>query len=274
MAETRELKKIMKEPAVAFGGFAALLLQIAHPSVGRGVANHSDFAYRALDRADNTGIYIYTMVFGTEEEKAAMRHWVNQAHVPVKGGSGATAYSAKDPRLQLWVAATIYVGMIGGYEMAYGPISPAIAERVYQEFSIMATSLQCPPEMWPKDRAAFRKYYNDVVENELVVLPEAKKVLYDLFKPKGLPIFLRPIFPIALYFAKCITIEQLPPQLRDGFGLNRTKTSKFSSNASIAVFLAINPIIPSFIRHAPKNYYMWKMRRMIKKKGLVKAVQA
>jgi hypothetical protein len=113
---TPALRKVLKESICLMGGLTALLLQIAHPGVGAGVAFHSDFVYRAFQRMENTAIYIYGIVFGTEEEKRAIQDWVDKMHAPVKGERGGVQYDAKDPDLQLWVAATIYVAMVGMYE--------------------------------------------------------------------------------------------------------------------------------------------------------------
>jgi uncharacterized protein (DUF2236 family) len=44
------MRLVAREGALLAGGARAILLQIAHPAVGRGVAEHSDFAGRPLDR--------------------------------------------------------------------------------------------------------------------------------------------------------------------------------------------------------------------------------
>ncbi|KAF9890811.1 hypothetical protein FE257_005382 [Aspergillus nanangensis] len=175
-----DLQMVAREGISLLGGPAAILLQIAHPKVGQGVADHSTFASRAISRAQYTQMYIYVMIFGSVDEKAAMKAWVDKAHSRVKGGSGekgSPKYDATDPELQLWVAATIYASMVASYEIIYGPLPPARAERVYQAYSCMGTSLQVPREMWPKNLRAFRKYWDDMINNQLQVTPDARKVL-------------------------------------------------------------------------------------------------
>lgn len=94
-----EIKPVISEFIGVAAGLTTVLLQVAHPVVGRGVGIHSQFSvrYRARDRAEKTGIYVYVMVFGEPHEKAAMRDYVNKMHARVKGGEGPTAYYAKDP---------------------------------------------------------------------------------------------------------------------------------------------------------------------------------
>ena len=64
-------------------------------------------------------------------------------------------YSALDPKLQLWVAATgfgtamIYRDMAGWYT------SPEDQEQLLQEFSTVGTGLQVPLSMWPRTVVSF-----------------------------------------------------------------------------------------------------------------------
>ena len=52
------------------GGGRAILLQLAYPAVGHGVAAHSDFADRSLDRLQNTLRFVYAVAFGTPAQLA------------------------------------------------------------------------------------------------------------------------------------------------------------------------------------------------------------
>jgi hypothetical protein len=162
------MRKIVAESASLEGGVAAVLLQIAHPAVVAGVAAHSSFTYRRIERARRSVVYIYCMTFGTSEEKRLITDATHCAHAQVKG----KGYDANDVDAQLWVAATIYWSMVESYEMVFGKLEEERAERVYREFSVMATALRVPPEKWPKDTEAFRIYWDEVVSN-LVITDEA-----------------------------------------------------------------------------------------------------
>ncbi|KAL4921995.1 hypothetical protein BDW62DRAFT_197234 [Aspergillus aurantiobrunneus] len=260
-SELIELPKILKESITGFGGFGALLLQIAHPGVARGVNNHSEFATRQIDRAEKTAIYVYMMVYGTREEKAYIREWVNRMHSRVKGGEGDSAYRAQDPDLQLWVAATLYVGWVKSYEMAYGALPPDRAERVYQEFSIFGTSLQVPREKWPKDRHAFNEYYNRIIETELKLVPEGEQVFYHIMHPR-LPFVFRPFIPLVMYLTRIFSVDYLPPEVRVTYGLKpTTKYDRFNRKLMILQY----KFTPSLIRSLPKAYYMKRGRVMVGK---------
>ncbi|KAL4885417.1 hypothetical protein BJY04DRAFT_230959 [Aspergillus karnatakaensis] len=267
------LKKVAREGIALAGGPAAILLQIAHPSVGQGVADHSTFTKRAIARVQYTQMYIYVMIFGDDTDKAAMKAWVDQAHARVKS-NGPRAYSALDPELQLWVAITIYASMVGMYELIYGPLPPAMAERVFQAYSVMGTSLQVPPEMWPKNLSEFRTYWRDMTENQLRVSADAELVMKEIFHPVGsVPFWAKPAVLVAMPFIRRLTIEQLPPAVREQFHLKSTKSSRAIAGLFVSGMTCVYPFTPLFVRQFPKTYAMRLFRKKVKKRGgqLVKA---
>ena len=81
------------------GGDAAILLQVADPRVAAGVARHSDFAERPLDRLHGTLTYLYVLAYGTEEEQHRVARRGGQAHRPGPGCAGCG--------LQRWVVASL-----------------------------------------------------------------------------------------------------------------------------------------------------------------------
>ena len=80
----RNLADMGAESVLLAGAGRAILLQIANPAVGHGVAEHSDFIDRPLDRLRATITYVYAVVYGTEDQVAAVRRSVNSAHGPVR----------------------------------------------------------------------------------------------------------------------------------------------------------------------------------------------
>ena len=158
---TVRMADISREAILLAAGGRAILLQIAVPAIGHGVARHSDFDNNPLRRLHGTLAYVYALATGTDEDRSAVRRAVNRAHVPVRSHADADpAYNAMDPGLQLWVAATLYESALSMYERIYGTLGDDDAESLYREYAILGTALQMPLELWPVDRAAFQVYWD------------------------------------------------------------------------------------------------------------------
>ncbi|MCU1479730.1 MAG: hypothetical protein JWQ19_516 [Subtercola sp.] len=86
---------VAAEGVLLAGGGRAILLQIADAAVGAGVARHSDFANRPLDRFANTVTYAYAAAFGTPDQLHAVVDRVNRAHGPVHSPRSRPAATAE-----------------------------------------------------------------------------------------------------------------------------------------------------------------------------------
>ena len=239
------------------GGGRAILLQIAEPAVGAGVAAHSDFSSRPLDRLHATLTFVYTQVYGTDAEKGLVARRVNRAHAPVSGDGSADAppYSAFDPHLQLWVAATLYDTATRVHELIYGPLDDAAADELYAEYSIIGTALQMPAELWPEDRASFRAWFDDHVE-ELQVTPAARAVCWQLLTARSAPVWVRALLPVV----RLATAGLLPPRLRRPYGFVWTPKQRRRFDRMIRVARFVWPKLPRGIRHLPVRFYLGRFR--------------
>ncbi|PGH15322.1 hypothetical protein AJ79_02487 [Helicocarpus griseus UAMH5409] len=265
------LKKVAQESVSYTSGLTAVLLQIAHPGVGKGVGRHSNFSTRLLERTQNTAIFINVMVFGTEAEKTAFRNFVTLAHQHVNGKRSGQPYDAMDPQLQLWVAATMYKTMLEKYETVFHPLSEAERDQVYQEFSTFGTVLQVPLSLWPENREAFDKYW----DKELVSLrvpTEAVRVAQDLFYPRysKLPSVLAPILFFRRPMDMAMATEELPEHVRHDFGLKSTFWTRTRYEALMAFYKLTYKVYPESVRTWQRDYYLWMMRQRFAKKGMTR----
>ncbi|CAN5301278.1 oxygenase MpaB family protein [soil metagenome] len=240
---------ISREGIILAGGGRALLLQLAHPSVGRGVAEHSDFANNPVGRLHGTLSYVYAVAGGTEADVAAMRRTVNKAHAPVRGDG----YTAMDPDLQLWVAATLYQSAISIYERVYAPLAPDVAESVYREYAVLGTALQMPESLWPATRADFDSYWSTQLAR-LEVNDEVREVARTLFRPKRLR--LRPLMPIVRF----ATTALLPENVRAMFELRWSagKQKRFDRLWNLVTW--VYKQYPVQVRSMPRDYYLRQLR--------------
>src|SRR5699024_2202748 len=101
----------------------------------------------------------YCITFGSPEEKQIISQQVTVVHQRVKG----PGYTALNPRLQRWVAATLYDSAVLLYERCLGPLDASTAAAAYQQYRILGTALQMRDDMWPADRSAFHEYWNHML---------------------------------------------------------------------------------------------------------------
>jgi len=235
------------EAILLAGGARAILLQLAHPAVGRGVAEHSDFAERPLDRLHGTLTYLYVIQFGTREEVARIARHVGRAHRPVTG----EGYDAGDVALQVWVAATIHDTAVHVHELVFGPLTPAEAQDMLDAAAIVATTLGVPRSVWPATPAAFGEYWAGV---PLRVEQPARDVARALLHPGAGPLWMRALMPAV----RLMTAGLLDDELREAYGLplDERKYARLVRTVRI-----IYPRLPRSIRHAPMRRYLREFRR-------------
>ena len=257
VADVSTLRDIGGDAVLIAGGGRAILLQIADPAVGAGVAAHSDFSSRPLDRLHATLSFCYAQVYGTAAEKAAVARQVNRAHAPVSGDASAAAprYSAFDQRLQLWVAATLYDTAAQVHELVFGPLDDAAADELYAEYAVIGTALQMPADLWPENRAAFRSWFDRSV-GELRVNPTTRAVSRQLLSLGSAPIWVRALLPAA----RLATAGLLPPSLRRPYGFVWTPKQQRRFDRMLRVVRFLWPKVPRSIRHLPVRYYLGRLR--------------
>ncbi|WP_035875676.1 oxygenase MpaB family protein [Cryobacterium sp. MLB-32] len=242
---------------IAAGG-RSILLQLANPAIGHGVANHSDFANRPQDRLNNTLSFVYAIVFGTPEEAAAATRRVNHAHVPVHsaGTDTAPAYSAFTPELQLWVAATLYDSALLMHELVYGPLNDDLADAFYDEYRKLGAALQVPVALWPPDRESFRIYWNDCLA-DLTTDEATRAVAYELLHTRNAPFWMRAGLPVG----RLMTAGLLPAHVREMFDLPWSPARQVRFDRVLRLTRMMYPLLPVGIRHWPKNFYLRALRK-------------
>ena len=253
----RNLADIGAEGVLLAGAGRAILLQIANPAVGHGVAEHSDFIARPLDRFQATVTYVYAVVYGTEDQVAAVRRKVNRAHSAVrrKPDAGSHGYSAFDAQAQLWVVATLYDTAITVYEKIYGPLDEETADVMYSDYARIGTVLQLPADLWPADREAFRTYW-DASLRTLELDAVTAGVGRDLLYPPAGPLWLRMSMPMVRF----ITAGLLPDHLRAGFGLPWSERHGRLFDRTTRWSALVYPRLPRPVRHCVKNYCLGRLR--------------
>ncbi|MES4792129.1 MAG: DUF2236 domain-containing protein, partial [Chloroflexota bacterium] len=198
------IRKVDGEGVLLLGGGRALLMQLAHPSVAQGVADHSDFERDPFGRLRRTLEASFSMVFGTEEAARRTAAVLRSVHGRVTG----PGYRANDPELLLWVHATLVDTALTVYRRFVGHLSPEEQEAYYRESALVAEIIGVPRDRQPADLAAFRDYMRTMIAT-LEVTDTARRVARAVLSPQ-VPWPAEPL----LALVRQITIGLLPLPLR------------------------------------------------------------
>ncbi|KFX95272.1 hypothetical protein O988_05874 [Pseudogymnoascus sp. VKM F-3808] len=256
-----KFKEIIGELASMMGHFAAALLQISHPQVANALIAQSSVTKDPVRRGRRSLVYIYCMVFGTEDERDYIVRMTQNAHDEVASMNP----EVDDPELQLWIIATIYWSSVTSYENVYGSLNDQEAEAIYQQFSILGTRLKV---QWPKDLTVFRAYWDDTISSiaSTGVSVEVEALAKFILWPDGLFPNAIPMWLFMLVFGhgvKIITTEMLPESVRISFGMPSTMYTRITYRIIMLLTRKIYPILPRRLRQVVRDFYMNNMRERI-----------
>jgi uncharacterized protein (DUF2236 family) len=233
------IRRVHSEGVLLLGGGRAVLLQLAHPAVARGVAEHSGYATQRWRRLWRTLRPMYAIAFGNADQALAAAAGINRIHDRVQG----PGYDARDPSLLLWVLATLIDTSLELHARFLRPLTTDEAEAYYANMRRVGHILGIPPERLPADLTAFRAYF-DAELAALRVGDDALKVANDLmrYSPPTLPL----IAPLRL-----LTAGTLPPSLRAQYGLAWGKKREMLLRSLQAASRATLTRLPLALRRTP-----------------------
>ncbi len=255
--------------AALLAGPANVIMQLARPGVGYGVVESRVEGGRTdlhpIKRARTTFTYLAVAILGSDEQKAAYRSAVNTAHRQVYSTADSPVkYSAMDKNLQLWVAACLFKGALDVYRLVVGELDDETAEEFYRQGMTMGTTLQVTPEMWPADRAAFDKYWQESLD-QVHIDDTVREYLFPIaaarLKGLQLPGLLQ---RRSAALALLITTGFLPQRFRDEMQLPWDAKRQKRFNSLMKLVKAVNRVLPGPLRRFPFNWMLmdlnWRIR--------------
>lgn len=257
-------------PGIALlAGPANVIMQLGHPAVGYGVKESRVESGRIdrhpIKRARTTFTYLAVATRGNPEQQKAYRKAVTEAHAQVFSTEDSPVkYKALDPELQLWVAACLYKGGVDVRRTFIGEMDDETADQHYRDSMVLGTMLQMRPEMWPADRPAFDKYWEEQLE-KIHIDDTIREFLYPIAVARlnGLQLP-APLQNINEALAKLITTGFLPQRFRDEMKLDWSSAKQREFDALMTAIKLGNNLAPSFVRNFPFNVLLhdvnWRMR--------------
>jgi uncharacterized protein (DUF2236 family) len=194
-------------------------MQIGHPLIAAGVAEHSQFRSHRFLRLYRTSLAAAAITFGSRAFALRTIRSINRKHERVHGvlrsQSGAfpegTPYDANDPELKLWVMSTITDSTLLLYTLFVSPLSDDEREKYYRD-SLTATRLfGVPDRITPPNYSEFRSYMREMLNSDRIkVSHQGREIARNLFS--------KSVGGMVTYAGSAIGIGLLPERLRKEFG--------------------------------------------------------
>src|SRR5947208_2400054 len=162
--------RVNGEAVLLLGGGRALILQVAHPKVAAGVAEFSDYREDPWGRLYRTLELTLKIVFGDPQASRAASQRLSAVHRRVAGSDDrGDRYRALDPELLLWVHATLIDTSLTVYQRYVTALTPRELDRYYDEMKALGEAYAIPRDAMPPDYAAFRRYWDSMLDEGLRV---------------------------------------------------------------------------------------------------------
>lgn len=244
--------RVNRELLLYLAGPRAVLMQLAHPLVAAGVADHSQFRRHPLRRLYRTARAATSITFGTEAAATRAITQIGLRHTPVQGTlatsvgpfpAGAT-YDASDPTLQLWVLSTITDSSLLVYQTFVRPLSGGEKEEYYRESLIGAQLFGLSGKLVPPTYSDFTSYMGTMLNSgAITVSDQAREVAKALFAPT--------FIGRSAYALSLTSIGLLPDRLRDEYGFKWTAFHARALHRLASLSRRVRPWLPSVLCVSP-----------------------
>jgi uncharacterized protein (DUF2236 family) len=242
-----------------------LLLQVAHPTVGAGVRDYSDFDQRPWNRLLRTIDYVTLLVYGGPEAAPAGRR-LREMHQRFRGvREDGRRYHALEPDAYAWVHATLIDTYVRGHEHFGRAMSPAEVERFYGEYRQLGRLIGVRERDLPPTWRGFREYFDRMVAEELVRTASVTRVLGTVRHAPAPPV---PV-PDPLWRAIRMPAGQLlwlggvgllSPPLRHRLGVSWSRSEEARFRALGRISRGLTPVMPERLRVMGPAQLRWRRR--------------
>lgn len=264
-----EAWRLNREAMLLLGaGPRALLMQLAHPAVAAGVADHSDFRSDPWRRLAGTLRSYLTIVYGSSASARGEIRRLNTLHRGITG----PGYAARDPELALWVHATLIDSTIVANDAWRRPLSADRRAAFYAETRPIGRAFGVPESLLPADLEAFERYVAGMLGagGPVRVSPLARELARAVLRPPLAP--LAPLLPfgergvgggaVASALARVPaevyawtmwpSVSLLPDSLREAYGLSWGARERLVSAWLVRGWRAWRPWLPESFRQMPQ----------------------
>ena len=234
----------------------AILLQVAHPLIAQGVADHSAFRkqrWGRMRRFRGTLDAMLGLCFGTEHERRVVVARINAIHdtvhgtLPLPAGvfPAGTSYSAHDPALLSWVHATLLDMNVRVYERFVAPLAIRERDGYCAEGAVIEGALGIPVGSLPRTWDELQRYMSSMLsDGQLAITDTARALARDVLDPGG-PVVGRSV----MWWPRLMTLGLLPSTIREAYGFPRDARRERLFGLSTTLLRKLLPLVPPPLRH-------------------------
>lgn len=251
-------QRLADDRGLLIGG-ATLVLQVAEPSVGAGVEQHSQFPDQPWRRLYATVMSLATIVYGTSEQAAAEAQRLRQLHRTIQGvDARGRRYAALRPAPWAWVHGTLAWSVIRLNELFRTPFTAAEVERYWREWLEVGRLLGVRAGDLPDSYAGFRAVMDAAARDTLEDNRSVRAVLDAVSaipapgwlartRPAWQPLIGRPLGSLM----RVVTIGALPASVAELLELRLTPDERRSLDRFTGAVAGLRRAVPPPLRPGP-----------------------
>lgn len=236
------------------GAGCAVLMQLAHPYVAHGIAEHSTALTDIRQRFVGTFESVYRMTFGTRAEALASARTIHQVHSHVHGTLDAPIgrlpaghrYHANEVSALRWVYATLVSTSMAVHTEAGLRLSRDERAEFYCESKNFALLFGLTEPMLPATFADFEMFVHEQIHSDSIVVsrPARDIARYLMTAP------IRSLEP-AFTIYRAVTAKFLAPKLRRAYGLPFGTREAVLAKVALAALKPLRSLSPAGVRLMP-----------------------
>ena len=253
-------RRVNAERLMLLAWSRAILLQLSHPLIAAGVAEHSTFRHGPLAAARRLHHVVKAMLaltYGDAPAQAAALAGIRRMHKIVHGQlkervgrfEAGTPYSAEDPELVRWVHLTLLESVVLAYEAILEPLTTAERDAYCAESAWVAIGLGAReadvPRTWQEVLEAVDAMH---ASGTLQVGGDARDLAAAVLAPP-LAILSGPF----AWLNRLLTRGSLPPSIRAQYGLTWTRANQRQLDVAVRLLRGARRLLPRPLAHWPES---------------------
>jgi uncharacterized protein (DUF2236 family) len=256
----------------------AILLQMAHPLIAAGVAEHSTFRAGPVASARRLHATVRAMLalsFGDRHEAERALEGIRTIHRRVHGTlrqdvgrfAAGTPYSAEDPALVRWVHLTLLRAVPELYSEMIAPLSIAELDAYCEAAVWVPVALGARESEIPRTWADLVRAFDDVVASGVLAVGDDAREIAEAVLAPALPRGWNWMLGPVTRLQRRITVPALPESVRAAYGWTTTEAGagidRRARARSVARLRHVRRVLPDAVALWPESRPSRKRRQTI-----------